>query len=310
MKCIHVCPVCGTEASHGWPAILAPFIVERVLDATSAIGRVLQCERCGFRYFSLRLEDGEVSRLYRDYRNEDYFSCRHRHEPWYSRRMNGDLGTDMKELRHRQEALELILRKAGAWDRIRTVLDYGGDRGQFIPVGLTAEKWVFEISGVQPIQGVGSVKDVLESKGMTFDLVMLCHVLEHVMEPKTFLRQVLANVALSGMIYVEVPLERPHLAAGPETITYAWYRWLESHRLCLLGVDFLSTVARTQISWLPPLGLLKVSEHVNFFDEGSLRSLLTSEGFVDVWMGTHPKRRLVGRSGVIKCLARRSADAN
>ena len=303
MKQIQACPACGAEAHQGWPSVVAPFLVERALRERPPIGHVYQCGCCGLRFSNIRLNEDEVTHLYQAYRGEEYFQCRHRHEPWYSRRMNGDLGGDSKEIQHRQECLETLLQESSVLDRIQTVLDYGGDRGQFIPAGLLARKWVFEISGVEPIQGVELITDFVQLANKSFDLVMLCHVLEHVMEPRTFLHEVMTHVTSAGFLYIEIPLERPHINSVSKNMTITWYQWLDHHPFCLRIIDFLSTASRMLLGWLPPLGLLKTSEHVNFFDESSLQALLAAEGFSCLRIETTQERRLAGRIGVVRCLA-------
>jgi hypothetical protein len=44
-------------------------------------------------------------------------------------------------------------------------------------------------------------------------------------------------------------------------------------------VDLYSTVSRVKFNQIPPFALQKCSEHLNFFNEASLKALLDSEGF-------------------------------
>lgn len=50
-------------------------------------------------------------------------------------------------------------------------------------------------------------------------------------------------------------------------------RWL------LQLVDLYSTVARVKFNFIPPIGLQKCSEHLNFFTNKSMAALLNRAGF-------------------------------
>lgn len=307
MKIINTCPGCRGECRRAWPSLMAPFMAERTLKAPPPLARLLECDYCGLRFSNLRLDEDEVAHLYRDYRGEDYFRCRHRHEPWYSRRMNGNLGGAPKEILGRQKYLEKLLRERGTWSLIQTVLDYGGDQGQFIPAELKAQKFVFEISGVEPVAGVERIREAAQLEGKQFHLVMVCHVLEHVMDLSAFLRHVAQYVAPGGTLYIEVPLERPLIHSHPPGLLMKWHRWLTHHLRCFQIVDFVSTAARATLGWIPPFGLLKISEHVNFFDGRSLEMLLASENFNDITVIATPSKHRIGRIGVLRCLATQPA---
>ena len=305
MKEIGSCPACGCDPAQSWPAVVAPFITELALESLPPIGRTMVCGTCHLRFTGMRLSDTEVSRLYSGYRGEAYFRCRHRHEPWYTLSSNCSRGGDPREIHQRQTELERLLKGAGIWPTIGSVLDYGGDRGQFIPAGLAAGKWVYEISGVQPIEGVLGVTDRSELQCKSFDFLMACHIFEHVMDPMGFLVELSQLLAPRGTIYIEVPLELPAILSIAPALTSRWYAWLVSHLRLLRIVDFVSTASRTQLGFLPPFGLLKSSEHVNFFDERSLGHLLQRAGFTCLRMEVAPALRLAGRIGVLRCLARK-----
>ena len=285
--------------------MVAPFITELALASRPPIGRTMVCGACGLRFTGMRLSDTEVTRLYSGYRGEAYFRCRHQHEPWYTLSSNCTRGGDPREIHQRQAELERLLRDSGIWPTIDSVLDYGGDRGQFIPAELAAEKWVFEISGAQPMEGVHGTADLESLHGRTFALLMACHIFEHVMDPKAFLAELAQYLAPAGTIYIEVPLELPAILSLAPALTNRWYSWLENHVPLLRAVDFVSTASRTQLGFLPPFGLLKSSEHVNFFDVRSLSHLLECAGFTCLRMEADSVLRPAGRIGVLRCLAKR-----
>lgn len=161
------------------------------------------------------------------------------------------------------------------------VLDYGGDRGQFIPEGLGRERVVYEFSGVEAVESVRGVTDLSALNGQRFDLVLVAHVLEHVSDPAGFLRT-LGNesFAKDALIYIEVPLERPRFVGTLRgRLGGAWVGALLRRPRALRAVQFYSTASRVALNVVPPLGVTNVHEHLNFFDGGSLRSLLERLGF-------------------------------
>ena len=261
--------------------------------------RLLECADCGLRFSNLRLDSEEVDQLYGDYRGEDYYRLRHAREPWYTRSVNRGLGGDPQAIRDRQEHLARMLRREGRWDTIRSVLDFGGDRGQFIPAALEGEKWVYDISSVEAEPGVKTCSRLQDLGRNTFDLVMLCHVLEHAMDPMALVETSAVRVAEGGLLYVEVPLERPRIDGV--------------RRVPVMGavphmvLDFMSTATRVMCGWLPPGTQLKVSEHVNFFDERSLQTVIERAGLGVISLEARTSNRLFGRSGTLHCLAEKPA---
>jgi len=300
MKCVADCPICGGSRCGEWPGVLAPFMADRLGINGPIPCQVLECGECGFRYSDLRLDEQEVSRLYENYRGETYFQVRHAREPWYTRGMNQGLGADPEAMRTRQDRLADLLKAEGLWDTIHSVLDFGGDRGQFIPSGLGGEKWVYDISAVQVEPGICACSRLDELGRDRFDLVMMCHVLEHVMEPVALLDTTAALVAEGRTLYVEVPLERTRIGGVRRSPI--------SHPGLHKALDFFSTVTRVMLGWLPRGTQLKVSEHVNFFDERSLRAAMERAGLRVIRLEARTSNRLFGRSGTLHCLAEKPAD--
>lgn len=234
-----------------------------------------ECRTCTFRFFDTRLTDAEVQKLYANYRGDEYFKTRRRHEFWYSKSANEGIGGDAAEIESRKKNLGRVLGERASL--IGTVLDYGGDRGQFIPDGLGHQRFVYEISDVKPVEGVTRIDEL---DGRKFDLIMLAHVLEHCSEPREILQK-LRVLAHSGTIfYLEVPYERPSMRfAGAGAGHRRYLETLVRSRPLLTLVDFYSTVFRVKFDQIPPLGLQKCSEHLNFFNKPSFEALLNSEGF-------------------------------
>lgn len=303
----HACPACGASGWTTYPALVAPFVAEHALQGTSRSAipatRLAECNECGLRFFEDRLTDSEVARLYDGYRGDRYYETRHRHEPWYTRAANDGIGDDLE----RRKTIERFLRRKVT--HVGAILDFGGDRGQYIPQGIADENFVHDISGVAPEPGVMALATEKELEGRSFDLVLLCHVLEHASEPRALLEKIAPLLRdRDSYLYVEVPYERAKLSFVGRGNGYA--RWLETLakvRPALTAIDFYSTVFRRKLDVVPPLGLLKLHEHINYFAEDSLRAVLEAAGYEVAVVDREVIGSTLGATPVVCALARRRA---
>lgn len=314
MRTRQACVVCGSTALDGYPAVLSPFIAERIGRAATACCLV-ECRACSHRFFDAALDDAEMQRLYAGYRDPEYLRVRNRWEPWYTDRVNAAIGNDSAEIASRSQALGEYLRRWVPPEVLAgSVLDYGGDRGQFIPPGVGATRYLYEVSGQPPVDGVVAVRDASALKDLALDLVLLCHVLEHVAAPEEFLatlRRELGSRNEGHWLYVEVPLERHRILkrrVSQERIGRASPEAAVRRRLPWLVRDFCSTALRVKLNVVPPFGVLKLHEHVSFFSEASLRALLEGAGYtvVDTAIGSNSGK--AGITRVLRAIARRGAE--
>ncbi len=168
---IHSCPSCdSTKLTLNW-ALLSPFLASYAVKTRPFSCKLLKCSDCDLRFFDVRLSPEEVERLYSGYRGDDYYRERHRHEFWYSRVVNDGIGDDPEEVATRNRSLESLLAANVDPGQIRSVLDYGGDRGQFIPPSIGKEKFVFELSDAKPVAGVTRIKSEAELDSQKYELV-------------------------------------------------------------------------------------------------------------------------------------------
>lgn len=282
MYFINSCPCCASTSLLKWPAIVAPFVARYACGMEPQACSLCECSRCSFRFFDSRLTDSEIGTLYAGYRGPAYFEARHRHEFWYSASVNAGIGNDLEEIESRKRNLAKLLSTRS--DSITSVLDFGGDRGQFIPDHLGTERYVFEISDATPVPGVKRLESV---EGKQFDLVMLAHVLEHCSEPLKFIEDLKRLANEHTVYFFEVPFERPSLRLAPRGALQRAYRDALLHAgPVLTAIDLYSTVCRVKFDCLIPLCLHKCSEHLNFFNERSLRALLERGGFELLECGT------------------------
>lgn len=271
------CLACDAQELNFRVAITAPFVAARVLHGPPAVCRLAKCHNCGLIFFEDRFDDAESSRLYADYRAEAYYQERHHWEPWYTRSYNSGLG-GADEMLARREIYANCVSAYASEAGIESVLDYGGDRGQLMQSGPGQNLFVFDISGVEPEPGVISLT-AASLAGKTFDLVLLCEVLEHVSAPLHLLYDALNHVKPGGLLYLTLPnAEFPFndIPAGPWYTNYL--KLLLKSRWLTLVADFWSTCFRVKFRRVPFLAFVKMHEHVNFFDADSLIKLLHRAG--------------------------------
>jgi len=116
-----------------------------------------------------------------------------------------------------------------------------------------------------------------ELKGRA-DLVLNCHVLEHLNDPAKGLAESVSVLKPGGILYLELPYEPWRGPFLPPAVTRPWVELLSRTKLPLLAADFVSTAARVKLHVLPPLGFVAVREHLNFFNVESVRRLVERGG--------------------------------
>ncbi len=287
--------------------MLAPFLAHYAIGKPPSRCKLLECPACSFRFFDARLTPDEVEKLYSGYRGEQYFAERHRWEFWYSRKVNDGIGGDPEEVTARVRALESFLLPHLDGSRIATVLDYGGDRGQFIPHSLGTDKYVFELSDAEPVDGVSRIGSEQEMSAMKFDLIMALGVLEHCSDPGDVVAKLRSYLLPGSLLVIGVPYERYGLRfAGKGNLYRGYLNALLRFPAALVAVDFYSTLGRVRLGGIPPLGLIKCHEHLNFFDQSSMTALLERSGFEIIDSSIDSIVKYPARVESLQVLARRS----
>lgn len=278
---VPACACCGGTRLTTLPAFEAAFVARYALGRPPRPAQCHVCLSCGFRSFRDGYSSAQADRLYREYRGAGYVAARRRAEPWYSQRINDRIGASPEEIERRRARVVKLLGAAVPLDSVQTVIDYGGDRGQFIPPDLGSERFVVEVSNALPVPGVTRLEP---TDARQADLVLCCHVLEHATAPDVALAQLVArHLKVDGTIYIEVPVERYDLRFVPSTgrarrLYEGYLRSVARSRLAYTAVDFYSTAARLKFNVVPPLGFFKKHEHINFFAAESLSALMRRSG--------------------------------
>jgi len=267
--------------AHG---VVAPWIAEKQQEADSQT-ELLECGSCGLVYFSRSFNTDELERMYGGYRGEGYFQKRHRWEPWYSAKLNHAIGHDTQTVINRREHLEAFLATYAVETQtavLTKVVDFGGDEGQFIPhLPTIRDRRVFEVSDNAPAEGIESISRWEDIAAFRPDLMMMCHVLEHTEEARQLVEQAFEVLDPGGVLYVEIPLDRPPRPHSMLSKTFygRYTRWLARSRWRWIPIDFLSLVSRRYLVRTLPGMVVKQSEHVQFFDRRALEPVLTAVGF-------------------------------
>lgn len=263
-----------------------PFLATRIWNRPPFCVALVQCQACGFIFYNPRLDDEEAMRLYSGYRSPEYQQMRHASEPWYTAKFNFELASP-GSYDLRRKIIEQIFRSHIGDRPIKRVMDYGGDRGDLV-VGLVkgAEAFVYDISGIPPAEGVTATTNPAECKA---DLIINSNVLEHVGFPHRFLEEIV-KIAPSGcLIFLEVPCESPFSSARI------------AKRIAHIGVMALArpALARYLIS---PASLYMMHEHINYYTEHSLATLMRSGGCSVVAGGTYVVDNQAGKGAIVWCL--------
>lgn len=204
------CPACHSTNIALSPAKLARFVVYHVTDidpVTDHEIKLLACRNCSFVGSQTRLDEQEEIKLYKDYRGIIYNERRIHCEPGYTTHMNA-LEDYNFNFRRRIGINELV--KRVKVDQIKTVLDYGGNDGRFIPESfVNAQKYVYDISGVNT--ATGTLLYHPDKGPRPIDFLMCCHTLEHCSDPDILLNKLRELINEHSVVYFEVPnFDFPH----------------------------------------------------------------------------------------------------
>lgn len=209
--------------------------------------RIVRCDNCGFMLINPQPTNEVLGQIY----GGDYFV------------LSSDVdGTNHVAALKRSTAnryLDILLHKAG--NTSGTLLEIGCGSGDFLsqaterglavtgvefsPHACATARVKLEGTGGKVIQGEISV---LADQKECFDYIVFCDVLEHVREPRLFLRQVFELLKPNGQILCVVPS-------------------LDSWSAKLLNINWME---------------FKL-EHLSYFDTKILRSLLFQESFSEIY---------------------------
>jgi hypothetical protein len=182
-------------------------------------------------------------------------------------------------MRARRKVLARTLAESGIDNSFASVLDHGGDRGQMLRDLNVSRKAVFDISGVTPDPGVAAV-DQAEIEASRWDLILCCHVLEHLPDPRAHVTALAALGHAGTAYYFEVPDEAfGSFAWNCSALQRHWIAWLTRQPRLLKIIDFMSVIWRIKLHVVPPCFFVALREHLNFYSVAGLCGLLQASGF-------------------------------
>ncbi|MBQ9359720.1 MAG: hypothetical protein IJT96_01630 [Lachnospiraceae bacterium] len=199
------CVLCGSTRTVSCEARFVEFLDDRMFNMNPPVTRWVHCEDCEFSFSSYRPDDEEMSRFYMDYRGEGYNRQRMKYEPDYSdEAMFGE-----ESIRYRRSLTSNFIGSAiGSAGSYRNVLDYGGDKGQFIPeLFEDTSRYVYDISGKETVSGVKRLESLEEAASHDWDIIMNCCTLEHVSYPDEILDTIVSMMGRDTLFYLELPCE-------------------------------------------------------------------------------------------------------
>lgn len=285
----HRCICCMDSALAKSPAVLMPFVADRVFGhkpleilpewgfrdlrpgMAYTLCNSLQCQACGLLFLDYRFTDTQMDALYAGYRDERYNNERDYYEPGYA---------DSSALCFRKRAgyIAEVERWLSPYLPVRPkILDWGGADGVNTPFLKTAELiHVHDISDMPLVNGVVRA-DPNQFGKLCYDLLVCSNVLEHVPFPYNFLSTVLPVLTENTLLYIEVP-EESLIRDNPDNFDLAP---LKHH-------------------W---------HEHINFFTKRSLDILLSRLGLQSIDDCVIPVE-LGERKGAARCILVRKTLAS
>lgn len=290
-----LCPTCQGNTKLLAHGVVAPFIATRVAIPVGSPTQLRHCVRCSLDYFSYRYSKQEMADLYVDYRSPGYLHQRRSWEPWYSHYVNDSYTEHTAATRNRRAFATQILLKAEIPESIRCAVDVGGDEGQFFPDIHIERRIVCDVSSRPLSEGIERVDSLGELQPLKADLILMSHLLEHLTNPRATLNAARQALRSDGLLYVEVPLDSWAVRSRHRSERYRrLLSLLGRRRRLFIAVDALTGLSRQLRRPVPWFGVVKQSEHINYFNGASLRTLLRICGFDAVADASDPRARMGG----------------
>ena len=165
------------------------------------------CEDCTFVGPSQVYPHNQLIGLYRDYRSDSYNRDRCSVEPSYQDIMHL-VGKCQEEIDSRMTNLNVIIDSLVDCERIKTVLDWGGGEGRFIPTSLRSKSVTVLDYSTEELSDPSFLRLDQLNSDQTYDYIQVCHVFEHVSEPRSLMTKIVSHLNRGGYVYIELPQDR------------------------------------------------------------------------------------------------------
>jgi hypothetical protein len=165
------------------------------------------CKDCSFVGPSQVYPFHQLVGLYRDYRSDSYNRDRCSVEPSYKSIMHL-VGKCQEEIDARMENLDGIIGRFVDCENIQRVLDWGGGEGRFVPTRLRSKNVTVLDYSTEQLSDPSFLRLDLLNSTERYDYIQICHVLEHVSEPRRLMNEAISHLNHGGYIYIELPQDR------------------------------------------------------------------------------------------------------
>ena len=246
------CPICNNQdLIHKLKVVVSPWI--RQLGIHKKTSKYFYCKECSLGFFNYRYSPKEMSLIYNLYRGDKYLKNRNEWEPWYTKDFNATHDRQ-SYINSRKKYLETFL-LGNLKSKPQTLVDYGGDKGQYIPDLGQEKSYVLDVSNNVTLPGTRRIANLNEV--VTPDVVILSHVLEHVSNPLSMLENLLEQ---SKVLYVEVPFGCPQPDRQKDSNTKFLVTLISSFNPRLWSGKTQASTGRKSAN-----RTLVQAEHINFF---------------------------------------------
>jgi hypothetical protein len=235
-----------------------------------------------------------MANIYSNYREKKYLDIRGKWEPWYNHDYNSNHDSQNWILERKKLIASFLSKSMNVTPN--SILDVGGDRGQYIPDFPESKKYVLEMSNKNPVSGVTRLTS-LESE-QKFNLILYSHVLEHVADPILEINKLLDFLEPNGYLYIEIPFGVPQISSQRKSRIRFLYTLVCSFNPKAWAKFTTPATGRSDSARF----ILKQSEHLTFFNSSTLESISMTLGMKSVTqINTIPTPDL-SFAQVIQCL--------
>ena len=276
------CKACGKDSTFQNYAVESPWVAS-LIGAKPRLVKFFRCNFCFSGSTNLEFSPIQLRLLYSNYRGDHYFTTRSAWEPNYTKSLNNSLSDSKEWMFTRKKFIEeTILQTVGESEcsQIKTIVDVGGGHGHLFPDFKNVDKrYIVDLDENPPSSG-----SVLKLPGVSFikktdvDLVMACGLLEHLVEPQDYMKDLVSNLPNECVVFIEVP-------SGVPRQRHFWKRDASSKFLLEFSKhqSIFRFILRLEkylhkISRLGAMFPMRISEHLQFFTGSGLIALCANSG--------------------------------
>lgn len=295
------CLICGSSNIETIDTVVSDFVMARInsrfTPGSNYKTKLCFCRKCSFAYYDYRLNKEEEYNLYKNYRDETYQKTREYYECWYTKKVNEIINSDEIALKEQQDLIKSMLFNITDKE-IKIALDYGGNEGKsFVDEIGTRKKYVYDISGIKPIEGVETISSFSDLMNYKFDFIMCNMLFEHLSYPLNTMQRLWSIGDKDTIYYIEVPSENPFIKGNKFSLFKNFQlAFNPNYNVFQLIKYYLSTYHGP---------FMPMKEHINFFTENSLKKMLEMSDFKSISICETTRNGKLGSSAVLSVLFRK-----